>query len=99
MTFKHPQVFSQKVHRWLTVALLVRGCDIQNAKEEVHELWDEPPRQRHEVQEEAAHEQAFHHVLEGQHWALQRNPRGTVVDACYVPASRVKPCPGRSGTV
>lgn len=63
--------------RQLTRTLAVRSCYVKDAHEEVNQLRDEPPRQRHVVQEHAAHEQTLHRVLEGQDGALAEE-RGSV---------------------
>lgn len=58
--------------RQLTSAWLVRSCDVENPEEEINELGYEPLGQGHVIQEQAAHEQALHHIRQGQHGALAR---------------------------
>lgn len=58
--------------------MLVWSCNVKDPKEEIHELRYEPPRQRHIVQEHAAHEQALHHVVQRQDGTLALGARAAV---------------------
>lgn len=55
----------------LTSALPVWQCHVKNPKEKVDKLRYKPLRQGHVVEEQAAHEQALHHVLQRQDGALR----------------------------
>lgn len=59
----------------LTLALLVWSCDVENPEEKIDKLGYEPLRQGHVIQEQAAHEQALHRVLEGQDGTLAQRHR------------------------
>lgn len=47
----------------LTLTLSVWNCYVKNPKKKIQKLRDEPPRQGHILQEQAAHKQAFYHIL------------------------------------
>lgn len=61
----------EKASNQLTLALLIWSCYVKNPQEEINQLRDEPLRQRHVVQEHAAHKQTLHSVLERQDVALE----------------------------
>lgn len=74
----------------LTSALPVWQCHVKNPKEKVDKLRYKPLRQGHVVEEQAAHEQALHHVLQRQDGALregQEQSPASSDEARHAPAS------------
>lgn len=65
-------IFEKAPSNQLTLVLFVWSCYVKNPKKKINKLRYEPLRQRHIVQEHAAHKQTLHDVLETPDRALAK---------------------------